>query len=101
MLQVVIILKLALKGASSSSQEVARKKRGSVLETDRWVTCGCWAGYEPGIVLDPFMGSGTAALVARRLGRRFIGIELKPDYIKIVQRRLERLRVEVAEAVNI
>jgi DNA modification methylase len=34
------------------------------------------------------MGSGTTALVALQLGRRFIGIELKPEYIEIAQRRL-------------
>jgi DNA modification methylase len=41
-----------------------------------------------GIVLDPFMGSGTTAVVARKLGRNFIGIELNPAYIKIAEKRL-------------
>lgn len=59
------------------------------LGIDRWVNCDCWAGYESGIVLDPFMGSGTTALVAQHLRRRFIGIELRQEYIKIAQRRLQ------------
>jgi site-specific DNA-methyltransferase (adenine-specific) len=42
---------------------------------------------ENGIVLDPFMGSGTTAVVAKRLKRRFIGIELNPDYVKMARRR--------------
>lgn len=42
------------------------------------------------IVLDPYMGSGTTALVARKLGRDYLGIELSPDYIKITQRRLSQ-----------
>lgn len=38
-------------------------------------------------VLDPFAGSGTTGMVASRLGRRFIGIELNPDYIAIAEHR--------------
>jgi len=34
------------------------------------------------------MGSGTTALVARQLGRNYIGIELSPEYIKIAEKRL-------------
>lgn len=43
----------------------------------------------PCVVLDPFMGSGTVALVARRLGRRSIGIELNPEYAELATKRLE------------
>jgi DNA modification methylase len=57
-------------------------------DIDRWVNCDCWAGYEQGIVLDPFMGSGTTALVARQLGRHFVGIEVKLEYIKMARNRL-------------
>jgi DNA modification methylase len=49
------------------------------------IKAGCPKG---GIVLDPFMGSGTTALVARQLGRRFIGIELNPDYVSLARERL-------------
>ena len=46
------------------------------------------AGSKQGdIVLDPFMGSGTTALVAQGLGRKWIGIELNPEYIEIIKRR--------------
>jgi len=42
------------------------------------------AGSRPGdIVFDPFMGSGTVASVAQRLGRRWLGAELNPDYIAL------------------
>lgn len=41
-----------------------------------------------GIVLDPFIGSGTTAVVARRLGRRFLGVELVPRYARLARRRL-------------
>lgn len=41
-----------------------------------------------GIVLDPFMGSGTTGVVAYKNGREFIGIELNPEYIKLAEERL-------------
>lgn len=43
---------------------------------------------EGGTVLDPFSGSGTTGVVAKRLGRDFIGCEINPEYIAIAQRRL-------------
>lgn len=42
-----------------------------------------------GIVLDPFFGTGTTGLVALKLGRKFIGIELNPKSIQIAKKRLE------------
>jgi len=51
-------------------------------------TCTCGGDTEPAIVLDPFMGAGTTALVAKRLGRNFLGIELNPEYIKIAENRI-------------
>jgi len=49
------------------------------------IKAGCPAN---GIVLDPFMGSGTTGVVARKLGRNFIGFELNPKYIKLSEKRL-------------
>lgn len=47
------------------------------------------AGSKRGdLVLDPFAGSGTVGLVADRLGREFVGIELNPEYAAIAERRL-------------
>jgi DNA modification methylase len=46
------------------------------------------ASRRGGVVLDPFVGSGTTALVARRLGRRFLGIELVPSFARLARRRL-------------
>lgn len=48
---------------------------------------------ENGIVLDPFMGSGTTAVVARGLGLKYVGIELNPDYIKIADKRLAQITI--------
>ena len=49
------------------------------------VLAGCPKG---GIILDPFMGSGTTARVARTYNRNFIGYELNPDYIKIINQKI-------------
>jgi site-specific DNA-methyltransferase (adenine-specific) len=54
------------------------------------VPCGCKAATRPGLVLDPFMGSGTIALAARRYGRDWLGIELNPDYVRLIRKRLEQ-----------
>ena len=43
-----------------------------------------------GIVLDIFAGSGTTLDVARKLGHEYIGIELNPEYIKLIEKRLEQ-----------
>ena len=48
------------------------------------------AGSEEGdIILDPFMGSGTTAMVAKSLGRDYIGCELHEDYGKLIEKRVE------------
>lgn len=47
------------------------------------------AGSKPGdLVLDPFFGSGTVGEVCRELGRRAVGIEIKPGYLEIANRRV-------------
>lgn len=47
------------------------------------------AGSRPGdLVLDPFMGAGTTALVAQKLGRQYLGIEINPEYIRLANERL-------------
>lgn len=51
------------------------------------ILAGC---PENGIVLDPFMGSGTTAIVARSLNRNYLGVELNPEYIKIAHKRLDK-----------
>ncbi len=40
------------------------------------------------LILDPFIGSGTTGLVALKLSRRFVGIELNPSYLQIAEHRL-------------
>jgi len=51
-------------------------------------SCGCGKGFKRGIVLDPFMGSGTTAVVAKRLGYRWVGVEICREFIAIARKRL-------------
>ena len=50
--------------------------------------CAHPADPVPCVVLDPFCGSGTAGVAALRLGRRFIGIDLKAEYVAMAERRI-------------
>lgn len=62
----------------------------------RCILAGCPQG---GTVLDPFLGSGTTALVARRHGRNTIGIELNEAYATLAAKRLQQLSLLAPAAV--
>ena len=68
-----------------------REKSNIVLltRTTGW-HAGCTHNLEPtpAVILDPFMGSGTTALVARKHGRRSIGTELNPEYCAMTVKRV-------------
>ena len=63
--------------------------RNDTTTTGWRASCACEADVVPCTVLDPFVGSGTTALVADRLQRDAIGIDLSIDYAAMAQRRLE------------
>lgn len=50
---------------------------------------------EGDIVLDPFIGTGTTAIAAKKLGRKFIGIDIDPKYVEITNRKLEQVEPTV------
>jgi DNA modification methylase len=51
-------------------------------------SCSCGQTSTPDLVLDPFAGSGTTLLVARKMGRDAVGIDLSPEYAALAKRRL-------------
>jgi site-specific DNA-methyltransferase (adenine-specific) len=62
----------------------------NVLRTDPELRpgCECNVGTHPGIVLDPFFGTGTVGAVAQQLGRDWTGIEINPEYVRLAEQRL-------------
>ncbi len=66
-------------------------RMGPVVTTETlgWQpSCECSAEIAPCTVLDPFNGAGTTGLVALRLGRNYIGIELNAEYVAMSERRI-------------
>jgi modification methylase len=60
------------------------------------------ASTRPGdVVLDPFFGAGTTGAVAKRLGRRFVGIEREPAYVAAAQARIAAVRPLDAESAAV
>lgn len=77
--------------SKNNADESPYNKQGSMqnIYKDKGLTdCGCNAGFRPGIVLDPFMGAGTTAIVAKKLNRDYLGFELNPKYCEICEERL-------------
>ncbi len=56
--------------------------------TKGYSDCGCNEGFEPGIVLDPFAGTGTTLKETWKLGRNYIGFEISKEYCKLADKRL-------------
>ena len=74
-----------------------RTNLGPVSQTLGWrPTCSCGeTDTRPCLVLDPFSGAGTTGLVATKLGRDYIGIELNPAYNAMAKGRIENMLVTV------
>ncbi len=81
-------------GRRPAREAVTRMGDGKDVKTIGWsLPCKCYPGSEilnavPCTVLDPFFGAGTTGLVADRLQRNCIGIELNPEYAAIAKRRI-------------
>jgi site-specific DNA-methyltransferase (adenine-specific) len=50
--------------------------------------CKCHAGWQPGLVLDPFFGAGTVGVVAEQHSRDWLGIELNPEFARMAEERI-------------
>ena len=76
-----------IKGSGSAKSNNYPSVTAS-YQTVGWTDCGCKAGFKPGIVLDPFGGAGTTGKVAKKLGRSYILIDIKPEYDEMSKKRL-------------
>ncbi|MDM2096423.1 site-specific DNA-methyltransferase [Mycobacteroides abscessus] len=73
-------------------RQVIRALGGTATRAALGPTCDCNAACEPGLVCDPFMGSGTTAVAAEKLGRDWLGIELNPDFAAAARERIASAR---------
>ncbi len=73
-----------------ATQKYKHDESGPVKNTIGWKpSCSCdTEEIVSPIVLDPFFGSGTVGLVAKKLNRDYIGIELNPEYIEMAEKRI-------------
>jgi site-specific DNA-methyltransferase (adenine-specific) len=69
-------------------RRVIRSLGGTATRAALAPTCTCKRASEPGLVLDPFIGSGTTALAAEKLGRDWLGVELNPQFASAAQDRI-------------
>ena len=56
--------------------------------------------FENDIILDPFMGSGTTAVVGLKNGRRFVGYETNKDYVKLANERILSLQPSLFQSCS-
>lgn len=77
---------------SAWRRAVSRRLGGAAARSALAATCDCRAPSEPGIVLDPFIGSGTTAVAAESLDRDWLGIELNPDFAALARQRIADAR---------
>ena len=92
------VLEADSRDGGQSSAALHRNRRegtggvyASGVDLGFYQACTCdGAKRRPCLVLDPFMGSGTVGVVALRLGRRFLGVELKKEYVAMAKDRIAR-----------
>jgi site-specific DNA-methyltransferase (adenine-specific) len=74
-------------------RNIIRPLGGAAVRSALAATCACGAPNEPGLVLDPFIGSGTTAVAAEDLDRDWLGVELNPAFVKIANDRITQDRI--------
>jgi len=79
---------LRSSGTGNVAFGLARRTEATVTTVGWSPSCSCNAEVVPCTILDPFGGAGTTGLVADRLGRNAIMIELNPQYAAMAERRL-------------
>ena len=96
------------RGIEGNDQSTNRSRDGHLgggahydVETTGWEpTCGCGAENRPCVCLDPFAGAGTVGLVADRLQRDAILIEISPEYAEMARQRIREDGPELLHSLN-
>jgi DNA modification methylase len=70
------------------TRETVRKLGHLAVRGELRPGCDCRSVWEPGVVLDPFIGSGTTAIAAEQHGRNWLGIELNPTFARLAEQRI-------------
>jgi len=90
------VLSAVLSGQGTNGTGKSSLAMTRDVKTLGWLpSCQCASKPRPGIVLDPFFGAGTVGLVAKKLGRHYIGIELNPEYISMAKTRVQKTPVNL------
>jgi site-specific DNA-methyltransferase (adenine-specific) len=79
-------------------RQVIRSLGATAVRAALAPTCECGAPSEAGLVLDPFLGSGTTAVAAEQLGRDWVGTELNPDFAALARTRIAKARPQPSQA---
>ena len=84
---------MGFRASKLSGQEMSKWKAENPDRTVGWEPrCECGGETQPSMVLDPFSGAGTTGVVAVQHGRRYIGIELNPEYLEMSRKRIQLVR---------
>jgi len=99
----VTIRRLGLKTPAARDPHVRRYpgRWRTLRQVGELTPCGCDAPTRPGVVLDPFFGTGTVGAVAACHGRDWVGIELSPAYVELAAERLDGERRQRAPASGV
>jgi len=76
---------------SLHQRDISRYRMQIQYKTLGWSDCGCNAGYDSGVVMDIFAGTGTVGVVAEQMGFNSIQIDLNKEYCEIAYQRLKPL----------
>ena len=79
----------------SAGQKYQEWRNQNPDKTIGWTSCDCNAGFTQGTVLDPFCGAGTAGVVAKKLQRKFIGIDIKSEYTEMSEKRIKNTHAQL------
>jgi len=80
-----------MQNPSSIKKSILKSMRKKEIVSYKECACQISDKFTNGIVLDPFMGSGTTAICAERLFRNWIGIEISQEYCELIKKRLLQL----------